>query len=144
MSTEPDKTRARRWFDAINRGDLSVVDELFASDYVLHLGAAPEPSTGRESIRQLITSFRSAFPDLHLDVEDMVAEGGKVAVRWTATGTQHGTLLGRPQTGRRARWTGTSLLRFTGEQIAEDWVNMDLLAMLEQLGHLAGPEQQRA
>lgn len=134
MTSQRNTVQAREWFDAISRGDLSKVDDLFASNYVLHLGAAPEAPPGRESIRQLIASFRTAFPDLRVNVDDTVTEGAKVVVRWSATGTHEGPLMGMPRTGKRAHWTGVSFLRFEGEQIAEDWVHMDTLAMLQQLG----------
>jgi steroid delta-isomerase-like uncharacterized protein len=138
MSTEQHKIRARHWFDAINRGDLSAVEEIFASDCVLHLGAGPESPPGRESIRQLISSFRTAFPDLHLEVEQILAEDDAVAVRWTATGTHEGILMGMGRTGKRARWTGVSILRFAQDKVVEDWVHMDSSAMLQQLGLAAG------
>src|SRR5919204_6940930 len=90
MSTEENKAIARRWFEESgNRHNLAVVDELFTPDYVNHaLGAAP--GGGREAEKHLIAGMLTAFPDMRFTVEDMIAEGDKVAVRYMMRGTHQG------------------------------------------------------
>ncbi|HEX5727587.1 MAG TPA: ester cyclase family protein [Longimicrobiaceae bacterium] len=134
---EANQALALRWFDALSRGDLDVLDEVFAPDYVLHMAGGPAGVSGPEAIRVVVESFRFAFPDLRFTVQGAVAEGDTVVVRWVAEGTQHGPLLGRLPSDRRARWTGMSWLRFAGGKIIEDWVDTDLLGMMQQLGILA-------
>lgn len=128
---------AHRWFDAMSTGDLDVVDEMFAPDYHLHLPDVPEDARGPEVIRGLVTAYRVAFPDLRFVVEEVMTSGEKVLVRWTASGTNSGPLLGVPASGRSARWTGMSLLRIRDGRVQEDWVEMDRLGLMQQIGVVA-------
>jgi predicted ester cyclase len=86
--------------------------------------------------------LRGAFPDLHLTVEDVVAEGEKVVVRTTARGTMKGDFLGMKPTGKTATWTEIHIGRYAGGKVAEHWATIDQLGMLQQLGLVATPEQQ--
>ena len=131
---------ARRWFDAMNAGDLDTVAAIFAPTYRLHYPDIDSGLVGPEVIRGLVAAYRDAFPDLRFDVDDTVSSGEMVLVRWTASGTNRGALLGAPATGRFARWTGTSLLRVSDGRIVEDWVENDRLGMLQQLGLAPAPE----
>ena len=124
---ERNRAMALRWFAAMNRGELEVVYELFAESYVLHVANGPEGVFGPAVIRGVIEAYRAAFPDLAFTVQETVAEGSTVVVRWAVEGTNLGELMGMPATGRRARWTGTSWLRFAGGRIVEDWVESDLV-----------------
>jgi steroid delta-isomerase-like uncharacterized protein len=130
---ERNRTAAMRWFAAMNQGDLDVVGELFADNYVLHVSGGPEGVFGPEVIRGVIEGYRTAFPDLIFSVQETVAEGATVVVRWTVQGTNLGELMGMPATGRRARWTGCSWLRFANGRIVEDWVESDFVGMQRQL-----------
>lgn len=96
---------------------------------------------GPESARQLAAAFRSAFPDLHTTFDDAVAEGDKVAYRWTASGTHEGELMGIPPTGNRMTITGTAIARISGGKIEEGWQNFDALGRMQQLGVIPSPEQ---
>jgi steroid delta-isomerase-like uncharacterized protein len=125
---------ARRWFEAMNAGDLDAVVALFADDYRLHYPDVPADARGPEVIRSLVAAYRAAFPDLAFTVDDIVAAGDTVLVRWTAEGTNQGSLMDAAPTGRRARWGGMSLLRIRDGRIVEDWVENDRLGMLQQLG----------
>ena len=130
---ERNRKAALSWFAAMNRGDLDVVDDLFAANYVLHVANGPEGVFGPAVIRGVIEAYRTAFPDLRFTVQETVAEGATVVVRWTAEGTNLGEMMGAPATGRRARWTGCSWLRFGGGRIVEDWVESDFVGMQRQL-----------
>lgn len=134
MSDE-NKALARRVAEEIfNNGDLEVADELYASDYVLHDPSLPEDLHGPEGIKQYAAMNLGAFPDARVTIEDQVAEGDRVASRWTATGTHTGELMGIPPTGNRVTITGVTINRIVGGRIAEDWYQGDDLGMLRQLG----------
>ena len=134
MPTTENTAAARRWFDAMSRHDLDVVQELFAPGYALHYPGLPEGMGGHDAIRALVGGYYAAFPDLRFTVERTVAEGDLVLVHWTAEGTHRGELLGIAPTGRRAAWTGTSLLRMRDARVVEDWVHPDAIGLFAQLG----------
>jgi steroid delta-isomerase-like uncharacterized protein len=141
MSAEENKTIVRRVFDeVINKGDLNVVDQVIASDYVYRSPGSPE-LRGPEGFKQLITMYRSAFPDLHLDVDELIAEGNTVVSRWTGRGTHKGELMGIPPTGKQVSVTGVVISRFAGGKAVEDWELIDTLTMLQQLGAIPAPER---
>ena len=96
-------------------------------------GAAPD-TEGLDPLREAFQRFRTAFPDLHITPEEMVAEGDLVAVRWTATGTHSGDLAGIAATGTAVRWAGTDMYRFTDVRIVEWWRNDDSVWLFQQLG----------
>jgi steroid delta-isomerase-like uncharacterized protein len=131
---------ARRWFGVMNSGALDQVTSIFAPSYRLHYPDMSADAVGPEVIRGLIDAYRQAFPDLHFEVDDAFGSDDTVLVRWTASGTNRGSLLGMPATGRFARWTGMSVLRVENGRIVEDWVENDRLGMLQQLGVVPAPE----
>jgi predicted ester cyclase len=102
-------------------------------------GAAPD-TEGLDALREAFQRFRTAFPDLHITPEEMVAEGDLVAVRWTATGTHSGDLAGIAATGTAVRWAGTDMYRLTAGRIVEWWRNDDSVWLLHQLGRDLVPE----
>jgi len=148
MSTEDNKALARRYFEGVNQGNLAYLDEVCAPDVVLHFPGLPEPVRGLAGLRQVFTVYVTALPDMHQTVEDLVAEGNRVAVRWRARGTQTGPLAGPmgsvPATGRPATVTGINLLRIEAGKIVEDAGEFDALGMLQQLGALPAPAQAQA
>lgn len=88
MSTEENKATPRRFFeDVFNQGNLAIVDEMKSSSYVFHDPNSPEPVRGPEGFKQYLLMFRTAFPDLHSTIEDLVAEGEQVTVRFSFSGT---------------------------------------------------------
>lgn len=117
-------------------GDLSVADELYAPDYVDHVGRGPEAGrvVGAEGIKQAVRLFRAAFPDLKYVVEEQIAERDLVWSRFSATGTHLGSFLGMAPTGRTVAYTGMDLNRIGKGRIVESWVNYDALALLQQVG----------
>ncbi|TMK69023.1 MAG: ester cyclase [Actinobacteria bacterium] len=129
------KRLVRRLIDeAYNDGRLDVVDELFVPDAVVHDPALQHDVAGVNAIKEMIGGFRRAFPDFVVLVDDQVAEGDRVALRWTARGTHQGDLWGIAATGKEITITGTSLYRFAIGRIAESWTNWDTIGLMQQLG----------
>jgi steroid delta-isomerase-like uncharacterized protein len=139
MSTEDNKALVRRFYDEVfNNKNMAGVDAFVAPNVIDH--SLPPGAPGEiEGVRQTITMFLTAFPDLHLTLEDIIAEGDKVVVRWTMRGTHQGASLGMPPTGKQFTLPGISLLRLDGGMAAETWVSYDQLAMLQQLGLAPAP-----
>ena len=134
MSAEKNKAIVRRYTEEVwNQGNLAVVDEIFAADFVGHQPGSPDIH-GPESLKQFVAMRRTAWPDLKFTVEDQIAEGDKVATRWTWSGTHEGDLMGIPPTGLQATATGIGIHRIAGGKIVEQWVNRDTLGILQQLG----------
>jgi len=119
----------------INAGDYSVLDELVHPDYVYR--APGQELQGVGAIRSLFEAYRSAFPDLHIDVDDLVAAGDRVAIAFTLTGTHAGALMGIEATGQRVSVDGTLFSRFEDGRIVEEWEVIDQFSLFSQLGVVA-------
>lgn len=142
MSVEQNKAIVSRWVEGgWNGGDLSMVDDLYAADYTLHSPGSPDVQ-GHGAFKAFVTMFRTAFPDIHFTIEDVVADGDKVAWRVTTRGTHGGELMGIAPTGKPAVISSSIVSRFDGGKWAEDWVLIDMLGMLQQLGVIPAPGQQ--
>jgi steroid delta-isomerase-like uncharacterized protein len=125
----------RRFFSEVfNQGDVERVDAFIHPDHENHDPTAPEVPSGPEGVRRLVELYRSAFPDIHFEHEDVVDLGGKVAHRWTFTGTHRGEIMGIEPTGRAVAVQGIEINRIADGKIAESWAISDALGMLEQLG----------
>jgi steroid delta-isomerase-like uncharacterized protein len=137
------KAAVREFYDrGWNRGDLSVIGELFAPEYRDHDAAAQTGKSGLDAARRFIETFRAAVPDLHVEIEDQYVEGSTVTTRWTATGTHEGTLMGVPATHRRVEVSGISIDRFDEQgRFAEGWGNWDEIGLLRQIGALPTASQ---
>lgn len=139
MSTEENKAIVRRFFEEIlNKGNMAVADELFAPNYRFHFPGAPEP-TDSEGMKQTLTVFRTGFPDLHFTIEDLIAEGDKVAMRFAFRGTHNGEFQGIAPTGKQVSVTGIAVHRIVNGKIVEDRPALDQLGMLQQLGVIPPP-----
>lgn len=125
----------------VNTGNLDAADHYFAQDFVDHTTPAGLPN-GLAGFKAYITRLRSAFPDLHFTVEDVVAEGETVVVRATARGTMTGDFLEMKATGKTATWTEIHIGRLADGKVVEHWATIDQLGMLQQLGLAATPGQQ--
>ncbi len=134
MSVEENKAIARRSMEDVwGKGDLAAIDELYATDFVWHWA----PSAGapdREGYKQNVTTTFAPFADIHSITEDMVAERDKVVARWTWRGTHKGEFMGIAPTGKQVTVTGISIFRIAGGKIVEEWAEMDMLGMMQQLG----------
>ena len=134
MSIEHNKAIARQFFEeAYNTGNVALLEQLLAPVYVDEK-APPGTPRGPEGIAAVITMFRLAFPDLHFTIEDQVAEGDKVATRYTFRGTQQGELMGIPSTGKQVSIGGISIYRITDGKMQQAWIEYDMLGLLQQLG----------
>jgi steroid delta-isomerase-like uncharacterized protein len=139
MSTEGNKALVRREVDEVwNQGNLAAADELFAADVIVH-GGLPGQPPGVEAIKQGVELNRAAFPDFHVTIDDLIAEGDKVVLRATTRGTHKGELLGMPPTGKQATMTGMTTVRIADGKIAEVWTCSDLFGLMQQLGAIPTP-----
>jgi predicted ester cyclase len=140
MSIE-NKTTARRILEeAFGKGDLKVIDQCIASSHVDHDPANP-PSmpNGPAGIKMIVQTYRGAYPDLRMTIDDQIAEGDRVVTRWTARGTHQGPLGEIAPTGRKVTVTGITIDRLLGGKIAESWTTWDYAGMLQQLGAMPRP-----
>jgi steroid delta-isomerase-like uncharacterized protein len=138
MSAE-NKALARRWFEEVwNDGRAAAIDEMLPPHGVVH-GLGDEQMQGPAAFKPFHAAYRNAFPDVKIEIEDMIAEGDKVAFRWSATATHRGDGLSVPATNRRVRFTGMGFVRVENGKLAEGWNNFDQLAMLQQLGVVTLP-----
>ena len=134
MSEEANKAVVQRLMDEVMNGNnLDAVDEIMADDYVNH-DTVPGLGSDREGFKQLFAGHHAAFPDLKVVIDDIVAEGDKVANRWSWTGTHKGPFMGVPATGKHVTLTGISIHRFADGKIIEQWHRMDMLGMMQQMG----------
>jgi len=141
LSEENKAIFRRQEEELFTQGNLAAADELYAPDYVGHDPSNPEDIRGLDAAKQAAADYRNAFPDLRVTVEDVIAEGDKVAARLRFRGTHRGELDGIAPTGRRVDCTGIVISRMEGGKIAEDWANFDDLGMMEQLGAISKPGQ---
>jgi steroid delta-isomerase-like uncharacterized protein len=133
MTPEERKGLVRRLIDeSWNRGNLEVCDEVFATHCSFHDPSFPVD--GVAGIKEQVRQLRAANPDLHLDVHDVLADGGMTAARWTMGGTARGEFRGLPATGKTFVITGMTIDKWDGDRIVEEWTNYDLLGALQQLG----------
>jgi len=135
--SEENKELIRRWFEEVwNRGRAEAIDELFAADGVAHglSGAGGDELRGPADFRVFHRSFREAFPDIEIVVEDVIAEGDKVAALCTARATHRSNALGFAATNRPVDFNGVAIVRVRDGQIAEAWNCFDFLTMYQQLG----------
>ena len=129
--SEANKAIARRDYEDVwNNRNLAAIDDLFEMDSLRH-GTG---ESGNERYRQEVTMYTNAFPDLHFAVEDVIAEGDRVVVRWVATGTHRGDLPNVPATGKQVTVAGMSISTVRNGKIVEKSGNWDALGLMQQLG----------
>jgi len=126
--------------EAFNQGNLSVVDELIAPGSTSHYLSWGVPAN-RMGLKRLIAIFRTAFPDLHCTVEDEITDGAKVAAHWTLRGTHQGLFLGHAPTNKSVVVQGVIYARIENGQIIENWMLIDQMGMLQQIGLVPPPRQ---
>ena len=131
MSTEENKELVRRAFAAMTSGHLDQLGELLAPDVVNY--SFPD-TRGVEGFTQVMGMFITAFPDMEMHMDDSIAEGDKVATRGYFTGTHKGDFMGIPATGKSIRVSYTDIWAVKDGKLAENWVQMDILGMMQQLG----------
>lgn len=122
-----------------SEGDLDLVDEIVAEDYVEHNPMVPHEARGPADYKESVTMFRTAFPDLTITEEDTIVEGEKVVTRITMEGTHEGEFMGIEPTGRAVESTGIVINRLQDGQLVESWPLADMLSVLQQLGVVEPP-----
>jgi steroid delta-isomerase-like uncharacterized protein len=145
MSTEQNKALVRQMVEEIfNRGNISRADEFLSPDFVEHEELPPGIPQGREGVKQLAAMMRNAFPDFKATIQDIIAEGDKVVIRMTWSGTQKGEFMGVPPTGKSVSFGVLDIIRVAGGKFVEHWGQMDSMGMMQQLGAIPAPGQGRS
>ena len=129
-------SRAERTIELLGRlwdeGDLDVIDELYTEHHVSH--SPHNPLKGRAEVRAWVKEVVKAFPDFHIDFHEWIEQGDLVSTRWTASGTHQGEFRNIPATGKTVVIAGISFSKYSGNQLAETWIAVDDLGMMQQLG----------
>jgi steroid delta-isomerase-like uncharacterized protein len=128
------KEIVRRLLEEPWKGNLDVIDESVAPDYIGHDPAQPEPIRGPAGFKEFVATYLAAYPDGGITVDDQIEQGDKVATRWTGRGTHQGELMGIAPTGKQVTVTGLTLSRLENGKLVEEWTTWDTLGMLIQLG----------
>lgn len=131
----PEANRAlmERFIDEVwNKGNLDVADEVFHPQATSP--SAPQLPPGAEGVKMIAGMFRSAFPDYWMKITHLVAEGDRVAARFTQGGTHKGDLMGIAATGKEVSWTEIGILRIADGKVVESWYEVDMMGMMQQLG----------
>ena len=140
MSAEDNKALIRRFVDEVQSGgNVGLIDEICSPGFVNH-SAPPGIPADREGIKIITAMFRRAFPDSYFTVEDMVAEGDKVATRKTFHGTHGGEFMGIPPSGRGVSMGPIDIVRISDGRVVEHWSMGDTLGMMQQLGVIPSGE----
>jgi len=134
MNAEQNKATYRSFIQQVfNEGRLDALDEFLAPSYVIR-DAPPGTPLGAEGVKQVVSMFRGAFPDLEITLDDLIAEGDKVAARSTLRGTHRGTLFGIAATGKPVSMTSLTLVCIVDGRLVESWVKNDVTSLMNQLG----------
>ena len=137
--SEENKALVQRWFDEVwNKGRADAIDEMLDEDGIVH-GLSDDPSNpiiGPRDFRPFHTLFRDAFPNMMIVVEDMVAEGDKVAARCSVRAKHEGDFLGKAATASPVEFTGIAIVRIENGKIVEAWNNFDFMTLHKQVGLL--------
>lgn len=128
----------RKFFEVgPSKGDLAAADALLHPEFSLHT-PLPTPGPGIDAMNNVITTCRAAFHGLQVTIDDIMADGDKVAARFTARGMHRGEFMGLPPTGKAITMTGIEIFRIKEEKIAELWGEANLMGLMQQLGILPG------
>jgi steroid delta-isomerase-like uncharacterized protein len=119
------------WDEIWNSSNLELLDSILDNCYLSH--HLLNPVMGPEGVKQMVAAFQAAFPDLEFVIQDLIAAGDKVVMRWTMVGTHMHELMGIPATGKRADLSGISIYRFVDGKTVESWDEVDFLRLLSQL-----------
>jgi steroid delta-isomerase-like uncharacterized protein len=139
MAIEANRQQMIRFVEFINTASTQLADELIAPDATFYVPGSPEPMRGPNGYLTIIAMMRSGFPDVQWTLEDTVAEGDKLAARFTMRGTHRGTFLGVPPTGKPISIQAMNLYRFSGGKIVEEYGQPDLMGLMMQIGAIPPP-----
>jgi steroid delta-isomerase-like uncharacterized protein len=133
--SDSNKALVQRFYAEVwNEHNPGATGQYYAVDFVDHDPAIPGQPAGAEGASQVFAGFIAAFPDIHFSIDFQVAEGEVVATRWSSTGTNSGSMMGMPPTGKAVSVTGIDIFRIAGGKIAERWGNFDMAGLMQQLG----------
>jgi steroid delta-isomerase-like uncharacterized protein len=132
VTVEANRALIRRYFESWNTNDVDALDEMIAVDAIDHMAYKGQP-TGIEGYRDFYRIWHSAFPGFRAVIEDMIAEGDRVATRWTFHGRHLGEYNGIAPTGRNVSFTAVSIQRMVNAVVAEEWYIADSGALIQQL-----------
>jgi len=132
------KSKVQRTIDVVNNGNIGLIDELYGRNFFNRSTPSGVPPT-REGYKRSVRALRTAFPDIHYTIDDVIEADDKVALRVTAVGTMRGQIAGVPPTGKQATWTEIHILRFADECVIERWGLADQLDMMVQLDVIPSP-----
>jgi len=136
------KAAIRRFHDATNSRDLQQIsaaaDELYAPDALIHTPVSAGAG-GAQSVKQGFAMLLQAFPDLHVEIEDLLADGETLVSRNVVSGTHRGEFMGHPPSGARVSYPEIFIFRFDGDRVAESWGVVDVFGLLRQMGLVASP-----
>ena len=135
------KEIVRRLFEEPWRGNWDVIETFVSPDYVRYDSAEPMPIRGPAGVRANIEKYLAGFPGGAITVDDQIAEGDKVATRWTGRGIQTGEIAGIAPTGKEITVSGLTISRIENDMVIEEWATWDTLGMLVQLGAVPAPAQ---
>jgi steroid delta-isomerase-like uncharacterized protein len=134
MSSEQNKAIVRRLLEEPWKGDLGVVDELVGRNYIGYDPSLPEPLHGPDGFKENVATYRAAYSDARITVDEQIAEGDQVATRWTGRGKHDGDLMGVTPTGKEVTVSGLTLSRLADGKVVEEYTNWDTFGMMQQLG----------
>ena len=139
--SEQNKATMRRLFEEVwNQGNFETFEEIISPDYNGHIPTPPDAPSGREGLRWLIQTYRTGFPDIHVEVNDQIAEGDKVLTRIVIQGTHEGQFMNIPPSGNKVKVTALVVTRFVDGQNVEGWAEVDRFGMMQQLGVIPAPK----
>jgi steroid delta-isomerase-like uncharacterized protein len=144
VGTEENKEIVRRSAEEPWTGNIGILDELLAPDYIGHDPSQPEPTRGIAGAKEFIQQYISAFPDARVTIDQQLAEGDYVTSKWMGRGTHKGELMGIAATNKQVTVTGITISRIANGKVAEEWTNWDTLGMLQQIGAVPAPESIQA
>lgn len=145
-TSTPDENKAtvKRYFgELMSEGNLDVINDIVHVDFAFRIPTLPEPVRGRDGMQGFVNGLRAGFPDIKFTVERIMADGDKVAARWTITGTHQGTFLNIPASGNPIKDQGVDIFRFANGQIVEIFVNENDLGLLQQMGAIPTGEPEK-
>lgn len=134
MSLEENRNIALRFIQVWGDGDLDMIEQLAASSLSVNYPIMSKTVQGSRIFRKVMENFRSAFPDSRLIADEVIAEGDKVVIRWSFSGTHQGTLLNLPASGKTVKWTGITIYRIIDRKVVEERGEEDFLGFLRQIG----------
>ena len=144
LSAKEIKALERHVLEENNKGKaaaMAVMDEIYATDFVMHGSTEEEDIHGLKDVKQSMSEYYNAFPDLHYTLDDMVVEGDKIVVRCTVTSTHKGEFMGIPPTNKKVKVQAIGIDRVVGGKIVEEWGMGDTLGLMQQLGVVPTPKK---